>query len=794
MVIRYLLFFLLFSQADGKIDLNRANLDELLRALPIDSVKIVKLYNYRESYGPFQNIYDVANLPFLTSEDVKILKEKVYFSQKGREGYFSYYAEEVKERTVTEESPQETALDYWFSALANPINVNKASIDELYSIYGVSLIDAVQTYKRAKMVGFLRPSHLRRTPGLSYYGYRNMLPYVTFRDPKPVPFTGWITLNVSHYSELFQEESSDIEARLEQLTSSISDTTTTLWSNLKAAGWTAQDSLWLANQLTKEKEESSLLKPEPYLRFKFNGLAWGKFRIGLSFYDNPYLTKPLPKYYASVEKLQLPLGLVLNRGVLGYYRITLDQGLLIDNSDEGRSRLMDRVFGIFGDLSRYDAFSLYGGAIEAVKGPFRVSLWHSYTLRNGVEDKNGNLIFYYDGDFIPSTFRDKFYEKVQGFNVKLDVLERVPGTQIGFSGMRIWYSRPMVCNFSFMDIPLDREDFSDPVFNWIGGQEKKFVQFSGRTVLYPFSFEMEYAKEIRGGDAFLVKGRIQQSIFNLTVLYRDYDVDYTNPYARPFYEDTRFRYTILTRSYRLIDPLYASLGNLPFPKPEQGVYVEARYQPFARLLFPRLYLDLWRDKSDLQSNYRAQFQVEYRVVNQFRVRYTNRMQMKSNIRYLGISTSQLNENSLQFMIPFGGTFFTAEYRNSIMKLTERGIDFRTSIYGSFLSFYVDRDITSGLSVKAGAVVWATNGYSLWHFEDTGIDFLYGDGSKWFVSIVERLKPNLGLRFKIKDKLTTYPHTGLLGRKIVDADGNEVYLPFVDQRRVVNLQLSLDYSF
>ncbi|MDI6850823.1 MAG: hypothetical protein QMD82_02670 [bacterium] len=793
-MLKHFLLIFVISQFEGKVDLNKSSVEELLKALPIDSIKVVKLYTYRENYGPFQDIYEVAKLPFLTPEDIKILKERVYFSQRERGAYFSFYAQEVRERIVTEESPQETALDYWFSALANPINVNKASIDELYSIYGVSLIDAVQTYKRAKMVGFLRPSHLRRAPGLSYYGYRNMLPYITFRDTRPVPFTGWVTFNISHYSELFQEETSDIEARLEQLTTSIADTTTTLWTNLKAAGWTAQDSLWLANQLLKEKDESSRLKPEPYIRFKFNGLAWGKVRVGLSYYNNPYLPQPLPKYFASVEKLKLPFGLVLNKGILGYYRITLDHGLLIDNSDEGRSRLMDRVFGIFGDLSRYDAFSLYGGAVEAVKGPVKISLWHSYSLKNGVEDKEGNLIFYYDGDFIPSVFRDKFYEKVQGFNVKLDVLEKIPGTQIGFSGMRIWYSRPMLCNFSFMDIPLDREDFSDPVFNWIGGREKKFIQLSGRTVLYPFSLEMEYAKELKGGDAVFLKGRVQQSIFNLTLIYRDYDINYTNPYARTFYEDTRFRYTVLTRSYRLIDPMYASLGYLPFPKPEQGIYIEARYQPFARLLFPRLYLDLWRDKSDLQNNYRAQFQVEYRVINQFRIRYTNRMQRKSNIRYLGISTSWLKENSLQFMIPFGGTFFTAEYRNSIMKLTERGIDFRTSIYGSFLSFYLDRDVTSGLSIKAGAVVWATNGYSLWHFEDTGIDFLYGDGSKWFLSVVERIRPNLGLRFKVKDKLTTYPHTGLLNMNIVDPEGNEVYLPFLDRRRVVNLQLSLDYSF
>lgn len=791
-----MVFFVLLTllgQSAHKVDVNKADLYTLLENLPLDSVKVVKIYRYREAYGSFENMYDLASLPFITPEDIKILKDKAMFSTDGKDVYFPYYAEEIRERAVTEESPQESAYDYWLSALTTPINVNKASIDEIYSIYGVSLIDAVQVYKRAKMIGFLRASHLRRSPGLSYYGYRNMLPYVGFKDPEPVPFVGWVTVNFSHYSELYREETSNIEERLEEL-STIYDTTSSLWPNLKESGWTQQDSVWLYNQLVQEREESQKLKAKPYLRVKFNGLLWGKVRTGISFYDNPYLSSIEPKYFASVEKLSLPLGFNLNKAILGYYRITLGQGLFLDNSDEGRARLMERVFGIFGDLSRYDEFAFYGGAFEAANGPVTFSMWHSYAPRNGIEDKDGNLLFYYDSDFIPSAFKDKFYEKVQGFNARVDVLPRVPGTQIGFSGMRIQYSRPMTADFSFMDIPLDRESFSDPVFNWKGGTEKKFAQLTGRTVLYPFSFEFEYAKEIGGGDAFVAKSRIQHNIFNLTVLYRDYDVDYTNPYSRSFYEDSRFRYTILTRSYRLIDPMYAEIGNLPFPKPEQGVYLESRYQPFARLLFPRLYLDLWRDKSDLQNNMRGQFQVEYRIVNQFRIRYTYRHQRKANLRYLGVSENQLNENSLQLIIPFGGTYLTAEYRNSVMKLTERGIDFRTSIYGSFLSFYVDRDVMKGLSVKAGAVVWATNGYSLWHFEDTGIDFLYGDGTKWFLTLVERVSPQLGVRLKLKNKITQYPHTGLTGHGVVTPDGEELYLPFVDEDGLFNLQLSLDYAF
>ncbi|MEO0230596.1 MAG: helix-hairpin-helix domain-containing protein, partial [candidate division WOR-3 bacterium] len=148
------LILYLFLLGTHKIDINTASLEELLNALPIDSTKVIRIYNYRETFGPFNNIYELARLPFISAADLKVLKERVMFSRKERDIYFSYYTQDVRERTVTEESPMESAYDYWLTALRTPINVNKASIDELYSIYGVSLIDAVQVYKRARMLGF----------------------------------------------------------------------------------------------------------------------------------------------------------------------------------------------------------------------------------------------------------------------------------------------------------------------------------------------------------------------------------------------------------------------------------------------------------------------------------------------------------------------------------------------------------------------------------------------------------------------------------------------------------------
>jgi len=168
---------------------------------------------------------------------------------------------------------------------------------------------------------------------------------------------------------------------------------------------------------------------------------------------------------------------------------------------------------------------------------------------------------------MPSTFKDAFTEYVKGGEVKFNFPRPLPlGTQLGVSFLRIEYDNPPTANFSELDIPGDKEDMSDPSFTWVTGKRKEFFGLNGRTVVYPFSLEWEFASEKNGGKAYIIKSRIQERIYYINLLFRHYDVDYTNPYARPFREDSRFEDTPLERSYRVIDPLYAELSYLPLAK------------------------------------------------------------------------------------------------------------------------------------------------------------------------------------------------------------------------------------
>ena len=779
----------------SKVDLNRASLDELLRSLPLDSTKIVKLYEYIESHGPFQNVYEISTLSFISPEDFLKIKKlvKVVPLVQGRN--FSYYAQRVRETAREEQSLRESAYDEWISLLANPININKAEVDELYSIYGVSLIDAVQIVKRAKMLGFRYASHLRRTPGMSYYAYRNLLPFISFRTVKPKDVAGWANLRLAYYSELFQEEQTQVEERLGEL--GVPDTTSSLWSNLRSAGWTQEDSLWLYEQLSKEKEEADRLTPSLYTKFKINSVFWGKIRWGFSFQRTPYyLDSPDLKYFVGLEKQGIISGLTLKKLIVGHYRLTLNQGLIMDNTDEGRDRLVDRTFGLYGDLSSTKEFALYGAAGELSFHNVDFLGYYSKNKRYGVFSRDGLPVFYYVSDFMPSTFKDAFTEYVKGGEVKFNFPRPLPlGTQLGVSFLRIEYDNPPTANFNELDIPGDKEDMSDPSFTWVADKSKEFWGLNGRTVIYPFSLEWEFATEKNGGKAYIIKSRIQERIYYINLLFRHYDVDYTNPYARPFREDARFEDTPLERSYRVIDPLYAELSYLPLAKPETGFYIETRFQPVRHILLQRSYVDIWRDNTDLLWNYRTQIALEFRPIYPVRVRLYQKYQKRQNRRYLGITTSFLKESSIRTFFLLGGwTSLGIEFRYSQVDLTPKTYYPEAAISGGFLAVSFDRTFSNKFEVKGGFVVWRTNGLSQWNFEDVGIDFLYGDGTKYYLSFLERLSPNLGMRLKLKYKESNYPHTGIWGQGLHLPGGEELFSSFVDISRVYSIQFSLDYSF
>ena len=768
------------------IDINRASLQELEK-LPISREEAKAIYDFIRKRGPLRSVYDLSRIKGLKTCICKI-KPYIKVIPPRSPFRFAFYATRVRERAAREESPREAAFDEWISLLAHPININKADIDDLYQLDGVSLQDAIEVVKYARMLGFRRFSHLRAVKGLSYYGYRNLRPYIIFWDKKPEPVTGVVTIRSGFYSELFAEESGELKDRITELETR--DTGSTMWDYLIDAGWDTTQLDSLRERLKREREESQKLHPAPYIKAKTHLNFYGKLKAGFLYNSSPYLlSKKEAKFYAGVEGIPF-----VKRFIVGNYHLTLDMGLMMNNTDESRDRFIDKP-GLFPDLTSSREFALFGDALWLKYRSIQLIQFFSKSKKDAILGLDGKPLFYYSASFVPSDFKNAFRETLFGVSLKFDLPNPFPfGTQLGVNYMLLDDSE-LSSDFSQLDIPLDKEEFSSyRELSWQSGK-KKFIGFAGRTYKRPISLYFEYATQRGGGDALNVYARVQEPQYYLEILYRDYDIDYCNPYMRGFKEDNRFEYTTIERSYRDIDPLASNLQDVPIPKPERGIYINTRYQPARQIIIPRAYLDVWENKAQGLWNWRFQGEVEVRPIYPLRLRFKEKYQHRNTQRYFGYSTSFTKEHTLRVMfLPERGTFLSAEYKFGEVELTPKTSFIESAINGSAFQFRISHTFSENFSVSSGVSFWHTNGMSQWNFDDTGIDFLYGDGNKFFVSFIERLAPNLGIRLKLKSKKEEYPHTGLFGHEIRTQLGYPVYKSFVSTRRVNSIQLIMDYSF
>ncbi len=771
---------------DKMIDVNRASLEELEK-LPISKEEAKAIYDFIHTRGPLKSFYDLSKIKGLKTCICK-LKPYVKIRPPKSPFRFSFYATRVRERAAREESPREAAFDEWITLLAHPININKAGVDDLYQLDGVSLQDAIEAVKYARMTGFRRFSHLRAVKGLSYYGYRNMRPFILFWDKRPEPVSGVITMRHGYYSELFAEELGEIKDRITELETR--DTTSTMWDYLQDAGWDTTQLDSLSERLKREKEESQKLHPAPYLKIKTHLNFYGKYRAGFSYNSTPYLlSRKEGKWYIGAEGLPY-----LKKLFIGNYHLTLGMGLMMNNTDESRDRYIDKP-GLFPDLTSNREFSLFGEAMYLKYKGIHFINFFSTTQKDAILGIDGKPLYYYTSSFVPSDFRNAFRETLYGASLAFDLPNPLPfGTQIGINFMHL-DDKDLSCDFGQLDIPLDKENFSDyRAISWQSGK-KNFIGITGRTYKMPLSLFFEYAKQKGAGSALNVYARVQEPQYYLEVLYRDYDLNYYNPYMRGFKEDNRFEYTTIERSYRDLDPLASNLQDVPVPKPERGIYINTRYQPARQVIIPRAYLDVWENKASLLWNWRLQGELEIRPIYSLRFRFKEKFQKRNTQRYFGYSTSFTKEHTLRvFFLPQRGTFLSAEYKFGEVELTPKTNFLQRGINGSAFQFRLSHTFTQMFSISSGVSFWHTNGMSQWNFDDTGIDFLNGDGNKFFVSFIERLAPNLGIRLKIKSKREDFAHTGLFGKEVKTASGYPVYHDFVSTERVNSIQLIVDYSF
>lgn len=773
MVSSLLLIAFLSLSPPGCLDLNDATAEELVQRAGLSPEQAETLRDYIFETGGLRDVYEVMVLPGFTAIQLISLKE-IYAVLPPAQGSISPDVMDVMERLAEEDGPGDAAVEEWENLLVRPLPINSSTMWDLRALDRVSLIDAVAVERRLRTLGeFSAVRSLRSTDYLSYYGYRNMRDFVSTRelDLSSMELFGSYRLIVDG-----GDGRNDDEESLNGVLNSLESALYEMRTGGRDYTGSPVDSAALYEQLSSELLEAQSARNVTGCTHRARIGLGDRFRGGVRlsrqrnstagsglFYDldigQVSSTFDNGKAYVSLSHLGF-----IEQVVLGNYRLSLGQGLLVDNSDELMYRNMNRSWGLYPDLTSTRQFAFLGGAAQVRAGSVLGYGFYSSAYRDALVNSDGS-----PNTPLLTTVRTEQYSNVLlettfGGYAFLDLGGVLPvGTAIGIGGMSVSWDDSLNPDYMYLDIPNDSYVWSCPEYsNFLSGNHLNIIAMAGQTVFWNTSFEGELARQDNGSIAGLAQARWQNNWFYLLGAFRHYDIGYTNPYNRGFAEQTRFDDTVFEKPYRFNDPISSEMVNWPTPKPEEGIYLESRFQLSRQITFTKIYLDVWRSLPYSFNNHRFQGEVEYRPDWPVRFRLKYKYQEKTKPKEVIPTTSRTQEFTFRtFFLPWEGDYFDIRLRFGLVGLTPNPLygDDRL-MTGGYISARWEHNFTDDLSVLGGTTLWTTNGMSQWEFEDTDIDFLDGRGTKFYVTVKNSLSDYLQLRFRILRKDTFFPRNGL----------------------------------
>ncbi|NPA79448.1 MAG: helix-hairpin-helix domain-containing protein [Thermotogae bacterium] len=720
------------------VPLNSAPLKELRRVFPAPLAD--SIYKYRQRFGGFRSLYQLLEVPGMTPAIFREVKDSLILyapSDPSPGSGLGARINRIISSRVSEEAPSDLSRAYWLFLGGNPININEATVLDLANLPGVSLKDAVRVVQWRKYAKIKSRRDLRWTPGLTLYGYRNLRRFVIYRDTYK-PLRGFLYARTYAHNHAY-DPSSYFASSITQLYD-----TSGMGRNLqllREAGWSDEAIEKLIERLKSEAEDITTT-PKPKGTFRGTFRLWDRLDLGFYHYGG----------YTTYNKVFAGLSGRYGRLLVGDYRFSFGNGLIFTSSEDLSDRVYWNVVGLMPDILYGDAFKLRGVGLWGNYGGFSPFLIYSKTRKDAVVDTAGRPLFYYSSEFIPSLYEDKIGEEILGggLNYMND-----NGFGAGFMLFQLRYDEPFSGDWGSVAVPFYSSTFNggyryDPSFRIDTGRVHRFGGITYSAVVGDFVLRGDLAANLRHmKPSALLVFRYVGETRSLDFVYRNYDPTYWNPYARPFKEDNRFERTDFRYSYRLLDPLATNLADLPLPKPEEGYFFQIRDRLFQDILLPRIYMDVWRDRTDGMWNRRLHAEVEWRVVWALRMRVWRRWLERTDMRYGRAFKSRSVETAFRtFIITDAHSAVGMEVRYAQYKSDNPNVPPGA---GSFFSAFFNTDLLRGLRLYTGATVWTSNGYSLWVFEDDGIDFLYNRGGKIYVAVSKEVLRNAHFRIKLHYK-------------------------------------------
>jgi hypothetical protein len=608
-----LLFALLcLGQIAAKVDLNTANLEELLQ-LPLTEKQARDILDYRTYISIFSDIYELREIPSIDQPTLLRIKDLAVVSLYVEEDEVAARREEISdllERLDSNEGASEGMSDVWEDYLMTPQNVNKMHFDDFISLPNVSAIDAVGILKRTAQGDTIADMRdLRNSPGLSYYGYTNLRSYVYYREP-PVSNRFMWDAQMEYYTRYLEEGAYDMYHE-SFLRSDYGNSSVTVPHRKDLSYW----------------GYFNMDEVNPDLLVKLRARYGNNYKVGWMYYS-PKGETPIrdkgpaeimadSKFYAGYENTALPLlDNTRLKLYLGHYRATFGEGLVMENTDFYSARktgygFSKRILGLTPDLSRTQEYALRGAAVELTNPWFGVSGWVSQDDKDAVAyvDRDGEIIQEggkdklfgyvipttrfgteelreaethfnselqsgspYATDYINLAYRkDALRETLWGTHLQVNPFL---GTKLGFTTYTALYDNAyfVVPAWNDLKMLLVRDSYYYPKFKMMDAEiaglystltdtyarnYRRVLGFDAQTTFGNVSVQGEYAElSVDGSDfklgddpkAYLVSAYTQFDNLYFLSLYRHYDIGFDNPYSNSFSEHERFNDTILEKN------------------------------------------------------------------------------------------------------------------------------------------------------------------------------------------------------------------------------------------------------
>jgi len=800
--------------AEGKLDLNRATRDEI-RSLPIPREVADAIWEYRTYRSYFSSIYDLRHVEGTTPEMIQELLPLVAtMPPPKQEDWIRRFDASFRamQRFLSREGASEELADEYRDLLLEPRNINDLSLYALESYQNVSPVDATAILKARKRSGGIQSQRqLRSIDGLSYWAYRNLRDYIIYKTPQgKQKLHGGLQVQIYNTPYLLDDKDLLLEDYVGAPVRNFDEGTPWGIKGLDRANPAI---------LTKLK-----------LRL---GTQW---KAGVSTFRNVGEKNVAETFKGFLEwRNQKANPYQLDKLVLGNFRIAFGQGLVMDNTDYFLSRKTGmgynkRPRGLIGDMSRSYEFALRGAAAEATLGNFHAVGFYSTSKKDGILnlDSNGNAVSINKYVVGKPRFEDSEYE-LMNTNIRRGAFDEdlyggtlqyqfIPGTYVGISGYEARSNLPWDPKVSTLVTDIGRLEARDnELFHAYDstqlGNFRRVLGAEFQTVIDNVALAGEYAKldsNPTGGifsnapDAMVLTGYTQWSNFNIFALYRDYDVGFDNPYARPFGQDNRYEQTLLGDPFRLNSPLYSWLeSTTPQTKAEQGIFLQTRYRVSRKFTISALEFDQWKRKADGQSQHRYTLRLEYAPIWPIRLRlrerYSNRApeELSDNRRFkswdtrLELRARLSGYDELRLLYSNTNTQFAPRPRLGGPAEPD-GTNFtplsQNSAPSQAIQAMLVHNVNDRLQFTLSSEIY--DGF-LWNYEDNEFIVVDGEGMRSWFLIQSRLDDHFLVRFKVtNDRQRTRDNLEI--RNFANSIPNEFRAG--DKRQITAFRLQLDYNF